>query len=332
MPAVEAMFYEKISQNKVRCLLCPHHCLLGEGQLGLCRVRINSGQDLNTLNYGEISSLALDPIEKKPLYHFHPGKMILSAGSFGCNLFCGFCQNHSLAHGDPETQAIKPEGLVRITENTIREGSIGLAFTYNEPGIWYEYIMETAPRLQEQGLKCVLVTNGYIEQKPLEQLLPYVDALNIDVKAFSEDFYRRNCKGQLAAVKASVEKAVEQTHVEITTLLIPGENDDPEEIRELARWMASLNPNMPLHLSRYHPAYHFEKEATAPALLYRSRDTAREFLNFVYIGNLMTEENHTCCQVCGEPLIKRNIYQVSNVGLEDGQCIYCGSEVDYIIN
>ncbi|MDD3270045.1 MAG: AmmeMemoRadiSam system radical SAM enzyme [Syntrophomonadaceae bacterium] len=333
MPAIEAMFYEKMPQQKVRCLLCPHHCLLSEGQPGLCRVRMNTEGSLVSLNYGEIASLALDPIEKKPLYHFYPGKRIFSAGTFGCNLFCGFCQNHILAHGNPDTEAIKPEGLVKITRRSnVHEGSIGIAFTYNEPSIWYEYIMDVAPCLQEENLKTVLVTNGYIEQAPLEKLLPYIDAMNIDVKAFNEGFYRRNCKGQLEAVKASVEKAVEETHVEITTLLIPGENDTAEEIKELARWLASLNPDIPLHLSRYHPAYHYEKEATAPAILYRSRDIAREFLNFVYIGNLMTEENHTYCQICGGILIKRSVYQVTNMGLERGKCVHCGSQIDYIIS
>ncbi|MDD2619802.1 MAG: AmmeMemoRadiSam system radical SAM enzyme [Syntrophomonadaceae bacterium] len=331
MPAREAMFYEKMPGQKLKCMLCPHHCLLNNGQLGLCRVRINNNGSLNTLNYGEISSLALDPIEKKPLYHFFPGKKILSAGTFGCNLSCGFCQNHVLAHGNPETQAIKPEALVKITRNSVREGSIGMAFTYNEPSIWYEYIMDTAPLLQEQNLKTVLVTNGYIEKEPLEKLLPFVDAMNIDVKAFSSDFYHHNCKGQLEAVKARVEQAAENTHVEITSLLITEENDATEEIREMAKWLASLNPNIPLHISRYHPAYKYEKEATAPAILFRSRDIAREFLNYVFIGNIILEENHTYCQVCGGLLIKRTVYQVTNMGLERGECIHCGSKVDYIL-
>lgn len=331
MPEVEASFYEKMEEQRVKCWLCPHHCILKEGQSGLCRVRVNKEGTLFSLNYAKVASLALDPIEKKPLYHFFPGSMILSAGTYGCNLFCPYCQNYSLAHEKPPTREISPLLLTEIARQSTADGSIGFAFTYNEPTIWYEYVRDAAYSLKAAGLKSVLVTNGYIERAPLEELLPLVDAMNIDVKAFNDDFYRKHCKGRLEAVKATVERAVEMTHVEITTLLIPGENDEPEEIKALASWLAGLNPQIPLHLSRYHPAFKFSREATPAATLERAREIAREDLDFVYIGNVLQEENNTFCQTCGELLIERNIYQVENRGLRDGKCKACGSNIAYII-
>lgn len=299
MPAVEAMYYEKLDEQKVRCFLCPHHCLIHPGQTGICRVRANEGGRLFSLNYGEVASLALDPVEKKPLYHFFPGSMVLSTGTFGCNLSCGFCQNHSLAHGKPGTRSIDPGTLADMALACVQDGSVGVAFTYNEPCIWYEYIVKAAMALKEKNLKVVLVTNGFIEKTPLQELLPCVDAMNIDVKAFNNEFYTRNCKARLDPVKASVELAVGKCHVEITNLVIPGENDEIKEIGSLAGWLASLNPNIPLHLSRYHPAYHFNLPATPRETINQARDEARQYLNFVFIGNLPEEENHTYCLNCG---------------------------------
>ena len=276
MPAKEAMFYEQSAREKLKCLLCPHHCRLREGQEGLCRVRVNREGRLLTLNYAEVASLALDPIEKKPLYHFYPGSLIFSAGTFGCNLACAFCQNYSLAHDKPETRVIETSILVEIARQVETEGSVGVAFTYNEPSIWYEYVREAAEKLKEHGLLVVLVTNGYIEAKPLQEMLPLVDAMNIDVKAFNNDFYRQHCRGTLQPVLDTVERAAAETHVEVTTLLIPGENDAPEEISSLARWLASLNKSIPLHLSRYHPAYKFNRVATPAESLKVARELDRE--------------------------------------------------------
>ncbi|MEN6350643.1 MAG: radical SAM protein, partial [Syntrophomonas sp.] len=239
--------------------------------------------------------------------------------------------NYSLAHGRPATQYIDPGTLAEIALLSTRDGSVGMAFTYNEPGIWYEYIQQAAIILKEKGLKVVLVTNGYMEEKPLKALLPFVDALNIDVKAFTNEFYIRNCKGKLDPVKASVELAKEKCHVEITTLVIPGENDKIEEISSLACWLKSLDPNIPLHLSRYHPAYQFKHPATPPEILSQARDAAREYLHFVFIGNLMEEENQTHCLKCGGVLIKRNVYQVQITGWDEGRCRHCGTAVNYIV-
>lgn len=330
MPAKEAMFYEQSAREKLKCLLCPHHCRLREGQEGLCRVRVNREGRLLTLNYAEVASLALDPIEKKPLYHFHPGSLILSTGTFGCNLACAFCQNYSLAHKKPETRVVDSGTLVEIAQQVRTEGSVGVAFTYNEPSIWYEYVRETAEKLKEHGLQVVLVTNGYIEAEPLQEILPLVDAMNIDVKAFNNDFYRQHCRGQLQPVLDTVEKAAAATHVEVTTLLIPGENDAAEEISSLARWLASLNKSIPLHLSRYHPAYKFNQAATPIESLQLARELAREHLDFVYLGNIIGEENNTLCLNCGKVLVERSVYEVQVKGLKNGQCQYCGNKIYYI--
>lgn len=330
MAQIEAMFYEKQAKEVVRCGLCPHHCRLKDKQAGLCRVRSNLGGLFYTTNYGEVTSLALDPIEKKPLFHFYPGSYILSAGSFGCNLVCSFCQNHGIAHGNPATHYLDPEDLVEVARNSRDEGSIGLAFTYNEPSIWYEYIMAVAPRIKQEGLKTVLVTNGYIEKEPLERLLPYVDACNIDVKAFNEQFYPELCQGQLQAVKATVENVVGKIHTEITTLLIPGQNDAELEIKELASWLASLDPNIVLHLSRYHPAYKLNLPPTPEETMLQAQAIAKKHLNFVFIGNLGREENNTYCLNCGHLLIQRNAYHVQISGIEDGVCSFCRVKPTYI--
>lgn len=353
MPMHPAIYYKKTGEGRVRCVLCPHHCRLKDGRTGLCGVRLNQGGELYTINYSEISSLALDPIEKKPLYHFYPSSNILSVGTFGCNLFCPFCQNYSLAHagrviGDsgiseaggevsngqliphPGSYPRSSDWLALMAAEARREGSIGVAFTYNEPSIWYEYVLETAALLHEQGQKVVLVSNGYIEKEPLQQLLPLVDAMNIDVKSFNPEFYKKHCRGQLEAVMATVELAMAECHVEITTLIIPGENDDPAEIADLSRWLAGLDRHTPLHLSRYHPAFTFRRSATPETTMHRACNTAREHLDFVYLGNLGGETNATACLNCGQMLIERNLYQTRLVNLRDHRCQVCGSHIDYI--
>ncbi|MEN6391513.1 MAG: AmmeMemoRadiSam system radical SAM enzyme [Syntrophomonas sp.] len=329
MPIHEALFYEGLEDQKVRCLLCPHRCRLRPGQIGICRVRSNVDGRLYSRNYAEVASIALDPIEKKPLYHFYPGHNILSIGTVGCNFKCGFCQNYQLAHQDPPTTDVSAAEIARLAVHSVTDNSIGLAFTYNEPGIWLEYILDVARILKEMELKVVLVSNGFIEEKPLRQLLPLVDAMNIDVKAFSEDFYRRNCKGRLVPVQKCVETAAGQVHVEATTLLIPGENDSEEEMRSLAAWLGSLNRHIPLHLSRYHPAYQFSIAPTDPTVMVRSRDIAREYLDFVYLGNLAAE-NNTHCINCQALLIRRTGYRVDIVNWQEGKCSQCGAKVDYI--
>lgn len=325
-----AMFYDKQPDKVVICHLCPHHCRIREGKRGICRVRKNEAGDLVTENYGQVVSLALDPIEKKPLFHFFPGQMILSAGTYGCNLSCSFCQNYALAHETPPARYIAPETLSTVTAGARAQGSVGMAFTYNEPSIWYEYIRDCARLLKERDLKVVLVTNGYIETKPLQELLPFVDAMNIDIKAYTNDFYKKLCKGTLEPVLQTVKTAAEQTHVEVTTLLIPDENDQPEEIEALSVWLAGVNPKIPLHLSRYHPAYKYQEQPPTPEeTLLEAQVLARQYLPFVYLGNVL-KENNTYCLNCQALLIRRSYYNTKLVNFKEGKCIACGTPVDYI--
>ena len=273
---------------KLFCDLCFHHCGLDEGQTGLCRARGRRDVRIVSLNYGKLNSLALDPIEKKPLRRFHPGSRILSVGSFGCNLRCPFCQNHVIsmaAEGELQTVAMSPERLAAKAAELVPQGNIGVAYTYNEPLIGYEYVRDCAGLVHERGLVNVLVTNGTIEEAPWRALLPLIDAANIDLKGFKAGWYGR-LGGDLEAVKRSIVLAAEQCHVEVTTLLIPGENDSVEEIRELARWLASVDPNIPLHLSRFFPRYHMTDHLPTPVKhVYHLAEEARAYLTYVYTGN-----------------------------------------------
>ena len=273
---------------KALCELCFHHCALDEGQTGLCRARACQDGKIVCLNYGKLTSLALDPIEKKPLRRFHPGSLILSVGSFGCNLRCPFCQNHEISlAGDSgiPTVEVSPEQLAAKATELVPQGNIGVAYTYNEPLIGYEYVQGCASLVHEQGMVNVLVTNGTVEEEPWRALLPLIDAANIDLKGFTPAWYRR-LGGDLETVKRSIALAAERCHVEVTTLLIPGENDSEEEIRELARWLASISPEIPLHLSRFFPRYRMlDRPPTPVEQVCRLAETARGYLSHVYTGN-----------------------------------------------
>lgn len=284
----EALYWKVINDNRVECNLCPHNCKIGEGQLGICRARKNVKGKLYSLNYGLVTSIALDPIEKKPLYHFYPGSYILSVGTFGCNLKCSFCQNWTIAHDDKTwTTEITSNKLVEKAVELKPRGNIGIAYTYNEPTIWYEFVLETAKKAREVGLKNVLVTNGFITQKPLEEILPFIDAMNIDVKAFTNEFYNQICKGTLDDVKRTVEISAKHCHIEVTTLIIPGLNDDLNEINELASWLAYINNEIPLHLSRYFPNYQMQDIPITPReTLEKAKQEALKHLKYVYLGNV----------------------------------------------
>lgn len=272
----------------VTCELCFHHCRLEEGQTGFCRARIFQNGAVMPLNYGKLTSLALDPIEKKPLRRFHPGSLILSVGSFGCNLRCPFCQNHEISMaGEAEIQTVKvsPEQLAAKASELRTHGNIGVAYTYNEPLVGYEYVRDCAGLVHELGMVNVLVTNGTIEEGPWRALLPLIDAANIDLKGFTPAWYRR-LGGDLETVKRSIALAAERCHVEVTTLLIPGENDSAEEIRALAQWLASVSRSIPLHLSRFFPQYKMTDRPPTPAgQVYRLAEAARKYLSYVYTGN-----------------------------------------------
>jgi len=325
-------YYKNEDKEHIRCLVCPHHCNLKEGQRGICRIRLNKGGQLIAQNYGEVSSLALDPIEKKPLYHFYPGSMILSAGSWGCNLSCPFCQNYSIAHQIPATRYMNPDELLEISLACREKGSIGLAFTYNEPFMWLEYIMDVGPRLHEQGQKVVLVSNGYIESEPLQDMLAFVDAFNIDLKGFSDHFYQHFCMGKLEAVQKTLAAIAGNAHLEVTNLLIPGENDNDEEINSMCRWLKDLDPGIVLHFSAYHPAYKMNLPPTPASTLQRGAEIAREHLKHVYLGNLPDAENDSFCPNCGQVLIRRTGYEVEKAGLVQGRCIKCGEDIPYIVD
>ena len=270
------------------CELCFHHCKLEDGQIGLCRARGCRDGVVVPLSYGKLTSLALDPIEKKPLRRFHPGSMILSVGSFGCNLHCPFCQNHEISMaGEAEIQTVEvaPEQLAGKAAELRPRGNIGVAYTYNEPLVGYEYVRDCAGLIREQGMANVLVTNGTIEEAPWRALLPLIDAANIDLKGFTPAWYRR-LDGDLETVKRSIALAAERCHVEVTTLLVPGENDSVEDIRELAQWLASISPEIPLHLSRFFPRYQMaDRPATPVEQVYRLAEAARGYLSYVYTGN-----------------------------------------------
>lgn len=272
----------------VKCELCFHHCQLEEGQIGFCRARVCRDGIVVPLNYGKLTSLALDPIEKKPLRRFRPGGLILSVGSYGCNLRCPFCQNHEISmagDGMIQTVDLSPKQLSDKAAELVSRGNIGVAYTYNEPLVGYEYVRDCAALVHDRGLVNVLVTNGTIEEAPWRELLPLIDAANIDLKGFTPAWYRR-LGGDLDTVKRSIALAVEQCHVEVTTLLVPGKNDSVEEIRALVQWLSSVSPDVPLHLSRFFPRYQMQDRPPTPVeQVYRLAEEARNWLTYVYTGN-----------------------------------------------
>ncbi len=324
--AQEARYWHKTEGQTVECLLCPWHCRIKPGDTGRCGARENQDGTLYSLNYGQITSLALDPIEKKPLYHFHPGSNIISVGSFGCNLSCKFCQNWQISRGRPPTETMRPEQLARVAAQRRSQGNIGVAYTYNEPMIWFEYVMACAPLIAAEGMVNVLVTNGIIEPDPLEELLPHIDAMNVDIKSADDEFYRRLCGGRALPARRTVERAISDCHVEITNLLIPGENDTDEQIRALVDWAAGLSADLPLHFSAYHPAYEFNAPPTTPQTLKRAYGIATEKLHFVYVGNMHLDgTTDTKCPNCGAVAVARSGFAAWPKAISEGRCSNCGA-------
>lgn len=273
----------------IRCELCPHRCSLAEGQIGLCRGRVNRNGRVVCLNYGEATSLALDPIEKKPFARFHPGSRILSYGSYGCNLRCPFCQNAEISmagRGDIATRPLTPEGLAQAARKLVPQGNIGVAYTYNEPLVGYEFVLDCSRAVHAEGLLNAIVTNGMILPGPLDALLPYTDAMNIDLKGYTDAFYRW-VGGDLETVKGSITRAAKACHVEVTTLVIPTRNDSEDEMAREADFLASVNPELPLHLSRFFPRYKvLDLSPTPLETLERLAAVARQRLKHVYLGNV----------------------------------------------
>ncbi len=323
--APEAAWWEP-EGDRIHCLLCPQDCRIGLWRSGRCRVRRNLEGTLRTMNYSRITSAGMDPIEKKPLYHFHPGAQILSLGTFGCNLACRFCQNFTISQGEPRTQELTPAQAVELALDARSRGNIGIAYTYNEPIVWFEYVRDTAALAREQGLVNVLVTNGLICEEPLQELLPVIDAMNVDIKAMDDEFYRSLCGiASGAQARRTVELALGRCHVEITNLLVTDANDSEEQVRALVDWAASVSPDLPLHISRYRPSYKHTAPATPIDRLQRAVEIAREKLNFVYAGNVMLDGGgDTVCPDCGETAVARRGYSVSSRLSDAGACRRCG--------
>lgn len=324
-----ARHYRELPNGKLECQLCPVGCKLSEGQSGICFGRTARGGKLWADNYGQTVSLAVDPIEKKPLYHFYPGSQILSVGPNGCNLRCDNCQNWQISQVEQTTRYISPTELVAAARQA---HSIGIAYTYSEPLIWWEYIYDTAQFAREQGLKTVLVSNGYINEQPWRELAPFVDAMNVDIKSMKEDFYRKVCKSSLPEVLRTAEVAVEiGIAVELTNLVIPGLNDSDDDFRKLVDWVAGIDRRIPLHFSRYFPQHKMDHPATPTATLQRAYELARERLDYVYLGNMQLEgTGDTFCPGCGAVLVRRSGYFTDLSGLAGDTCAACGRKTDMV--
>lgn len=308
----------------IQCLLCPNNCkFTRDKQFGACNIRRRlKGEIVNPFS-GILSSESIDPIEKKPLYHFYPGSNIFSVGFFGCTLKCKFCQNYSISQNQPfpGTTKIKPEDIVYfLTEKNL--GSI--AFTYSEPTLYYEWVLATAKLCRKNNIKTVLVTNGYLNPEPAKELLAYIDAANIDLKAYTNEFYKKLCQGKLEPVKKFIEIAyITGVHIEVTTLVITGENDSIEENKNIVDYIANISRDIPYHISRYHPCYKFNAPATSESTIKTWVKNAREKLYYVYGGNVAFD-NDTFCKNCKEQLVSRSFYNTSILSLdENGKCKKC---------
>ncbi|MBU0496912.1 MAG: AmmeMemoRadiSam system radical SAM enzyme [Candidatus Thermoplasmatota archaeon] len=329
----EAKFWVKKNNDTLQCLLCPHRCIIKEKGYGICGVRQNINDRLISHIYGRCSSIAVDPIEKKPLYHFHPGSQVLSLGSVGCTFKCKHCQNYTISQSTPEQlhlSKLPPNKAVEIAH--VRRCN-GIAWTYNEPTIWHEYAMDTARIAHQKNLYTVYVTNGYINSEPLHELSSVLDAMNIDIKAFSDQFYKKVCKGQLAPVKQTCELAVDLgIHVEITYLVIPGLNDSSDEIHAFSQWIVnSLGPLIPVHFTRFHPDFEMMNESVTPIKTLERiyNEAKKEGVSYVYLGNLAhSKYEQTYCHVCGKSIIVREGFSTIIDGLNNGgNCRFCGTHL-----
>ncbi len=332
----EAMAWEELEGNKVHCYLCGHNCTIKEGKRGICGVRENRDGTLYSVIYGKAASLAVDPIEKKPLYHFYPGTQVLSYGTMGCNFSCRFCQNASLSNGDPESPYLEEYTVDQMVDRASRYS--GIAWTYNEPTIAYEFSYDVSKALKErkgenENSYSVYVTNGFIEDEPLEELAPYIDAMNIDIKAFTEEFYKDIVGGRLQKVLDTAKKAVELSlHVEVTYLIIPGHNDSADEIRQFCRWVKkNLGEDNVVHFSRFHPDHKMmDTPRTSKQKMKEARKIAKEVgLNFVYLGNIRAD-NDTECPECGTTILSRSFFTSGQLNLDHGKCPKCGRDIPIV--
>lgn len=326
----EALHYTSADKNRVTCQLCPHNCTINEGKTGICGVRENSSGKLYTNIYGEVTALSMDPIEKKPLYHFYPGSDILSIGTKGCNFKCLFCQNWHISQDvNAASDYYDPEEIIRIAS---ARNSIGIAYTYSEPFTWFEYVIDCSVLAGKAGFKNVFVTNGFINPAPLNELLEYADAMNIDLKTFRDETYKKVSKGRLENVLNTIEAAHRACHVELTTLIVTGINDDLKEMKELIDWIASVDVNIPWHISRYHPSYKYNAPATDINFMVKVYEEAVKKLNFVFCGNISGSfgRSNTICPSCRTAVIVRNGYLTEVKSLNSGKCGNCGHDMKII--
>ncbi len=330
----EAILYKKLDEKRVTCFLCSHHCLIDSGKRGFCGVRENQNGTLMALAYGRLIAQHVDPIEKKPLFHFLPGTSSYSIATVGCNFSCLFCQNADIAQAPRVRQAIFGESATpqRVVDNAKGAGCRSIAYTYTEPTIFMEFALETARIAHEHSIRNVFVTNGYMTEKGLETISPYLDAANVDLKSFDDSFYREQCGARLSPVLKTLERMKEKgIWLEVTTLIIPGLNDDPERIKALAAFLVSLSPDIPWHVSRFYPQHQLMHLPPTPVkTLHMARQTGLEAgLKYVYTGNIPGNEGEsTYCHGCSKPLIKRHGFSIEKDGLEKGKCHRCGAPVE----
>lgn len=328
----EALLYEKLENKAVRCFLCAHRCRIAEKHFGFCGVRQNIEGKLYTYAYGQVAAAHIDPIEKKPLYHFFPGSFAFSIATIGCNFRCGFCQNWEISQSSfvdrgEGGEEFSPKEIVKVAlENNCKS----ISYTYTEPTIFFEYALETAKLAKEKGLYNNFVTNGYMTKECLETIKPYLDAANVDLKFFRDESYRRICKGSLQPVLDSIRLMHEMgIWVEVTTLVVPGENDSDEELTDIAKFIASIDKNIPWHVSRFHPDYKFtDRQATPESTLKKTQEIAKLCgLNYVYVGNVYGWGNDTHCHNCKKLLVKREVFSVLENHIRVGKCIFCNAVI-----
>jgi pyruvate formate lyase activating enzyme len=330
----DALFWET-EKDAIRCQLCPHSCLIKNGKVGICRVRRNVEGTLKAISYGLVSSVHLDPLEKKPLFHFRPGEPVLSFGGLSCNLRCEHCQNFTIAQVGLDKGMSRYVAPQEVPEMCLQAGSGGVAWTYNEPTIWYEYMLESSRLCKERGLFTVSVTNGFIQEAPLRSLKGVIDAMNIDVKGFTENFYGEVCKGSLAPVLRACEVAREiGVHVELTYLIIPGKNDRQQEISDFCQWVRDrMGTQTPVHFSRFHPDFKMDDVPPTPrsTMDMAMKEGKGHGLDYVYVGNIATERGeNTYCPKCGSLLVRRSGFSAEILGVKDKACSKCGRSSDFV--
>lgn len=325
-------YQNTLNENKVQCTICPRNCILSEGQRGFCQIRQNLKGNVVLTSYGYNTGLSIDPIEKKPLYHFYPGTKVLSFGTLGCNMGCQFCQNWHISKSKEDPKKLNFTEPQKIAELAKELGCKSVAFTYNDPVIFFEYAIDTAKICRDMGIKTVAVTAGYISPEPRKEFFSYMDAVNVDLKAFSEEFYKKNCLAKLGPILETIKYIKHETNcwMELTTLLIEGENDSNEEIQKECDWIVqNLGTDVPLHFTAFHPAYKFaDRKPTRLVTLLRAYGIAKKAgIKYIYTGNTVDVDTATTyCNSCSKPIIKRDGFQILSTELEEGRCKFCGNK------